>query len=106
MTACRAMDSRTDFQSVLGDLRAELDALDARLVGLLKERAEVIRQVIRQKAEHGLGPVDLKREKEMLARIEEQAESIGLEPEIASRILRAVIEAFTELEARTLDSGA
>ena len=105
MTACRAMDSRTDFQSVLGDLRAELDALDARLVGLLKERAEVIRQVIRQKAEHGLGPVDLTREKEMLARIEEQAASVGLEPQIASRILRAVIDVFTELEAEALDSS-
>ena len=106
MTACRAMDSRTNFQAVLGDLRAELDALDTRLVVLLKERADVIRQVIRQKAEHGLGPVDLKREREMLSRIEEQAASVGLEPQIASRILRAVIEAFTELEAKTLDSGA
>ena len=91
---------------MLGELRAELDALDTRLVILLKERADVIRQVIRQKAEHGLGPVDLKREEEMLGRIEEEAASVGLEPRVATRVLRAVIEAFTELEAKTLDTGA
>ena len=99
------MDPTTDFQSVLADLRAELDALDARLVMLLKERDDVIRQVIQQKVEHGLGPVDPEREKEMLSRIEEKAASVGLEPQIATRILRAVIEAFTDLEAKTLDSG-
>jgi chorismate mutase len=105
MTPYLAMDSNTDFQLVLGDLRAELDALDGRLVILLKERADVISQVIQQKAEHGLGPVDRKREREMLSRIEKQASSVGLDPQIASRILKAVIEAFTELEAKTLDPG-
>jgi len=78
------MDDDTDFQSVLGDLRAELDALDLRLVVLLKERADVIRRVIRQKTEHGLGPVDLKREREMLRRIKDQAATVGLEPQIAT----------------------
>lgn len=94
-----------DFQSVLADLRAQLDALDARLVRLLKERADVVHQVIRRKQASGLGPIDLKREEDMLARIAAQAESVGLEPEIARRILRAVIDAFTDLEAETLSSG-
>lgn len=95
-----------DFQSVLGDLRAELDALDSRLVYLLKERADVIHQVIERKTASGLGPVDLRREDEMLARFGAQAESVGLDPQVARRILRAVIDAFTELEARALDRGA
>lgn len=100
------MDSATDFQSVLGELRDELDALDERLVTLLRERADVIRRVIERKTQHGLGPVDLKREKEMLSRIRTQAVSVGLDPEIATRVLRAVIEAFTETEAKTLGSGS
>jgi chorismate mutase len=95
-----------DFQSVLGDLRAELDALDARLVLLLKERAEVIQQVIQRKQSAGLGPVDSEREEQMLTQIAAQAASVGLDPQIATRILRAIIAAFTDLEAQALDSGA
>jgi chorismate mutase len=99
----KAMDE-TDFQAVLGDLRARLDALDSRLLLLLKERAEVVREVIERKQASGLGPVDNKREQEMLSRIAAQAESVGLDPDIATRILRAVIDAFTALEAKTLDT--
>jgi chorismate mutase len=95
-----------DFQSVLGDLRAQLDDLDARLVLLLKERAEVIQRVIERKKAAALGPVDLKREEDMLDQIACRAESVGLDPQIATRILRAVIDAFTELEAEGLDTGA
>ena len=94
-----------DFQTVLGDLRAELDALDARLILLLKERAEVIHQVIERKQASGLGPVDLKREEDMLANFAEQARSAGLDPKVAVRILRAIIDAFTELEAESLGSS-
>lgn len=91
-----------DFQSVLSDLRAELDALDRRLVLLLKERSDVIDRVIQRKSTSGLGPVDLKREDAMLSRIEQEADAVGLDPQLARQILRAVIEAFTEREARTL----
>lgn len=95
-----------DFQSVLGDLRARLDALDTRLVLLLKERADVIDEVIRRKTAAGLGPVDLEREERMLASFAAQAEGVGLDPDIATRILRAVIDAFTALESRALDPGS
>jgi chorismate mutase len=95
-----------DFQSVLGDLRAQLDALDARLVLLLQERATVIRQVIQRKKASGLGPVDLEREEQMLSRIAEQAASVGLDPQIATRVLRAIIDAFTALESDALAPGS
>ena len=98
-----AMDD-TNFQAVLADLRAQLDAIDERLVLLLKERAEVIRQVIQRKQASGLGPVDLAREEEMLDRIAARAKSVGLDPDIAIRVLRAIIDAFTALEAATLGS--
>ncbi len=91
-----------DFQALLGDLRQELDVLDRQLVLLLKERADVINRVIERKAASGLAPVDIKREQAMLTRIAAQAEEVGLDPQLARQILRAVIEAFTELEMREL----
>lgn len=91
-----------DFQAALADLRAELDALDRRLVLLLKERADVIDRVVERKVAAGLGPVDITRERAMLARIENEAEKVGLDPTLARKVLRAVIEAFTELEAQAL----
>lgn len=93
-----------DFQLVLSDLRAQLDALDMRLAVLLKERADVIYKVIERKLASGLGPIDLKREEEMLSRFATKAESIGLNPLIATKILRAIIDAFTALEAEALES--
>ena len=99
---CHHFGMGSDFQGVLGDLRAELDELDARLVLLLKERADVISRVIERKASAGLGPVDIKREQEMLGRIAARAEAVGLDPQVARKILRSIIEAFTELEMREL----
>jgi chorismate mutase len=97
---------QVEFQSVLSDLRAELDNLDTRLVMLLKERADVIARVIQRKRAARLGPVDATREDEMLSRIAAQAESVGLDQRIATQVLRAVIEAFTVLEAASLDNEA
>lgn len=91
-----------DFQSLLGDLREELDSLDRRLVLLLKERADVIDRVIQRKAASGLGPVDVEREQAMLTSIAARAEEVGLDPDLARQILTAVIEAFTAREKRQL----
>ncbi len=86
----------------LTDIRARLDDVDARLVGLLAERGGLIREVIDFKRTQRMGVVDRGREDDMLGRIGALASERGLDPRIARRVLRAVIDAFTLLEVEQL----
>ncbi len=49
--------------------RAKIDALDARIVALLNERAQVVREIGRVKQHAGLAVTDPKRVEEVLQRI-------------------------------------
>ena len=90
---------------VLSRIREQLDGVDRRLVALLTERAELIREVIDFKRHRSMGVVDRVREDEMLARIGTLATDSGLDPRIARQVLRAVIDAFTLLEVEQLEPG-
>ena len=98
----RIVTNLTPRNDALSGIRARLDDVDTRLVGLLVERAELIREVIDFKREQSMGVVDRGREDEMLARIGDIASSGGLDPRIARQVLRAVIDAFTLLEVEQL----
>jgi chorismate mutase len=86
----------------LAGIRERLDDVDTRLVVLLAERGELIREVIDVKRGRGTGVVDRAREEEMLTRIGALASGRGLDPEVARQVLRAVIDAFTRLEVDEL----
>lgn len=86
----------------LDDIRVRLDDIDRRLVGLLTERADLVRQVIDFKRARGMGVVDRGREDAMLARAEAVASHEGLDPRIARQVLRSVIDAFTLMEVEQL----
>ena len=86
----------------LTDIRARLDDVDARLVGLLAERSDLVREVIDFKRAQRMGVVDRRREDDMLQRTSDLASTRGLDPRIARQVLRAVIDAFTLLEVEQL----
>ncbi|HEY5023344.1 MAG TPA: chorismate mutase [Acidimicrobiales bacterium] len=96
------MPTEPPSHDALSDIRDRLDDVDTRLVGLLAERGELIREVIDFKRAHGKGVVDRDREDVMLARIGVLASERGLDPRIARQVLRAVIDAFTLLEVEQL----
>jgi chorismate mutase len=82
--------------------RAELDAIDVVLAQVLAQRSRVILDVIRYKRADSMAVVDRDREEAMLEGIERIAGSEGLDPRIARRVPRAVIDAFTLLEVEEL----
>jgi chorismate mutase len=97
-----SMASQTGPHGDLAEIRERLDELDRRLVELLSERGHIIGQVIEFKRVHGMSVVDREREGAMFTRIEGLASGYGLDPRIARRVLRAVIDAFTLVEAEQL----
>ena len=86
----------------LEDARSALDALDVALVQLLAQRSQVILDVIRYKRANSVAVLDRGREDAMLAKIERVAAREDLDPRIARRVLRSVIDAFTLLEVEAL----
>ena len=78
--------------------RARIDALDARIVGLLNERARVVRDIGRIKQEAGLAVADPKRVEDVLQRI--TTKNPGPLPNgHLRRIYERILEEMTAFEA-------
>jgi chorismate mutase len=85
-------DDATGAESLLADLRASIDNLDAILVHTLAERFRCTQAVGRLKAEHGLPPADPAREARQRERIQRLAEASGMDPDFAAKVLRFITD--------------
>ncbi|MHB1508233.1 MAG: chorismate mutase [Acidimicrobiales bacterium] len=90
----------------LDEIRRHLDAVDRKLVEVLRERSRLIEEVIDFKRARNMAVIDRAREDLMLDKIEGTASAAGLDPRIARQVLRAVIDAFTLLEVEHLGPDA
>ncbi|MBE7323574.1 chorismate mutase [Nocardioides sp. Y6] len=73
-------------------LRASIDNLDAALVHLLAERFKCTQRVGELKASADMPPADPAREEFQIQRLRGLAESSGLDPQFAEKILGLIIE--------------
>jgi chorismate mutase/prephenate dehydratase len=81
--------------------RAKIDALDARIIALLNERARVVQEVGRIKRQAGLAIVDPKRADEVLQRI--ASNNRGPLPNgNLRRIYERIVEEMTAFEASAM----
>ena len=76
----------------LARFRAQIDELDRRWVRVLAARFAVTGQVGRYKKRHHLSIVDDQREYEQCVRIRQLAVAEGLDPDVAERFLRCILE--------------
>jgi len=83
-------------------IRDRLDDVDDRLVSLLVERGALIEEVIHYKRANNMAVVDRAREDRMMERITGLATERGLDPRVATSVLRAIVDAFTLVEAEEL----
>ncbi len=81
----------------LDDLRAVIDDLDAKLLDLLRQRAEVVRQIGQCKSEEGRAVLDAAREEVVLRRAAE-ADAGPLEAQALRAIFAEIISACRALE--------
>lgn len=101
MRGVNADEARADLHR----LRSSIDNLDAALVHLLAERFKCTEQVGRLKASAGMPPADPAREAVQIARLRAMAETSGLDPHFAEKVLNVIIaevirnhEQFAEAE--------
>jgi len=83
--------------SSLAEIREQIDDLDSQIVHLLARRGEYVMQAagFKRDADDVRAPV---RAKQVVERAMQIASEAGLEPQIAGRIYREVVAAFTDAE--------
>lgn len=86
----------------LSDLRDQIDSVDKRILELLSERLSLVEKVGEVKSEHGLPIYAPDREAAMLASRRQEAEKMGVPPQLIEDILRRTMR---ESYASEKDSG-
>ena len=89
----------------MAELRAAIDALDARLVGLLARRAGYIDRAVELKTVTGWPARIPSRVEEVVARVRAAAEAEGLDPDLCEGLWRRLIDWSIAREARVLGDG-
>ena len=88
--------------SAMHDLRLRIDALDHRLVRLLAERSQLIDEAARIKLVEQLPARIESRVEEVAANARRMAADEGLDPDLAERLWRMMMEHFIAQEDRVL----
>ncbi|HAS25763.1 MAG TPA: chorismate mutase, partial [Vibrio sp.] len=86
----------------LNELRDQIDAVDKQMLDLLAQRLALVEKVGEVKSEHGLPIYVPEREAAMLASRRQEAEKIGVPPQLIEDILRRTMR---ESYASEKDSG-
>ena len=84
------------------DLRARIDAMDARLIALLAERSALIDEAARIKLREGLPARIDSRVEEVALNARRLATEAGLDADLAESLWRAMMEHFIAQEDRVL----
>lgn len=91
MTDATASDDVERARTLLADLRASIDRIDAAVVYMLAERFRCTEAVSYLKAEHKLPPADPSREAEQIARLRRLAADAKFNPDFAEKYLAFII---------------
>ena len=76
----------------LEELRNKLTEVDKKIVELIADRQRIVSDIGRSKQSSGAGTRDYAREKDVLDAGRARAEALGLDPEVAERVLQQLIQ--------------
>ena len=89
------------------DLRSKINEIDKKLLDLIIERLQVVREIGREKSKKGIGIIDKNREQEIFKKLIGQAEKQEIDPEIIRKIWKMLMKLSYEIEASSEpDQGA
>lgn len=85
----------------LDQLRQRLNQVDSELIGLAKERQDIVGQIGAFKIAEGVPTRDYERERDVLKGARDLADSIGLEPDLAEQIMELLIRSSLTRQEET-----
>ena len=89
-------------EKVLAGLRADIDALDVEIVGLMAQRMALVDRVIMVKREHNLPARIHSRVEEVARLVGEHAVKAGISPDYTETVWRAMMDWVIAYEDRQL----
>ena len=88
------------YEEEIAPNRVEINRLNAEIMKRLVERVEVARAIAEVKRRYGVPVVDHMRERVVLEQVRTQASGLGIDPDGAERIFRAIIDLCVEAEEK------
>ena len=88
----------------LSEIRLSIDSIDADIIRLLAKRAELVAAAGKLKKDEQ-GVRDPKRVEQVIEKVKAKARDAGLDPEIAERTYRTLIDCFIEKELAMFNKG-
>ena len=85
----------------LEELRKRLSDVDRELIDLIAARQRIVGEIGAHKIQHAVPTRDYEREREVLKGAREQAEQLGLEPDLAGEIMALLIRSSLTEQERT-----
>lgn len=85
----------------LEDLRSQLSSIDRKIVELIADRQRLVGEIGSTKQTAGRATRDFEREKDVLEMARAQAESLGVDPNLADQIMTALIRASLTHQERS-----
>jgi chorismate mutase len=85
----------------LDDHRREIDIIDEKMLQLFEKRLAIVKRIADLKTQENLPIRDTDREAVILDNIAIKAEKISLDPELAKRFFRSIIELSVEVEQKS-----
>ncbi|KEO54051.1 chorismate mutase [Thioclava pacifica] len=89
----------------LAQARELIDALDAELIALLADRTRIVERVAQIKHRDGLAARLPDRVEAVVSNVKEKAAEAGMDPALAERLWRDMIEYFIAEEEKVLGKG-
>lgn len=84
----------------LNNQRREIDTIDDQMLQLLEKRLEIVKKIAEVKSREGFPIRDTNREQAILDSVAIKGEKLGLDPELAKRFFRNIIELSVEVEQK------
>lgn len=83
---------------MIDDLRKKIEAIDLEMLALMKERLDVVSLIGELKIKENLDIIDKKAESSVVKRFRTFAEENSMDPDIAEKICRLLMEESVELQ--------
>ena len=92
-------------RALLAPDRERINEVDHKIIALLGERFDIVRDVAALKLKHGIHPVLPDRIEEVVQRARAGAVKAGFDPDVAEKIYRILIAGAIDLETDVAKSG-
>lgn len=101
----RESEIENGMMLTIGELRAEIDKLDDRIIDIFEKRMKVAEEIGRYKKEHNIAILQTRRWSDILNKRQRMGEQSGLDAEFIAKVFRAIHQESISHQNRIMNEG-